>query len=89
MKTWKIVKVKYDNNVKIIKTEPNSICDFLNENPKLNEPVYLTYRRHWWIFWQRQGQLSDAGFIRLCERIAESTVPFTVEDIFILEDKTI
>lgn len=85
MKSWKIVKVSYNDKVKIIKKESKCICDFLDNDPKYNETVYLTYRRYFWFIWKRMGQLSESSFINLCKRVSESQLHFTMKDIFILK----
>jgi len=86
MKTWKIVKKIYDGNTKIIKYDKNCICDFIENEPQLNEVIYLTYRRKFIFFWERMGQLSEEGLINLCKRVSESPIHMTIEDIFILKN---
>lgn len=85
MKSWKIVKVSYNDNVKIIKKEPKCICNFLDNDPKYNETVYLTYRRYFRFFWKRIGQLSEEGYNNLCERVNNDPSGFKMEDLFILK----
>lgn len=88
MKTWKIVKVKYDGEIKLIRKNPkNRICSFLNSNPLLNEPIYLTYRVFLKWFWKREGQLSENEYQHLKDRVEHDKL-FTMEDLFLIKDKT-
>lgn len=86
-KTWKIVKVKYDGDLKIVKKETNHICSFIDTNPKLNETIYLTYRVFLKWFWKREGQLSEEDYDILTKRLDHDKL-FTMEDLFLLKDKT-
>lgn len=72
MSNWKIVKVNYVDQDKLINKLTNYYISHINSigDVHLGDPLYFCYRKHWGLFWKLRRILNQYDYNMLCENVA-------------------
>ena len=72
MSNWKIVKVNYVDQDKLIDKMTNYYISQTNSigDVHLGDPLYFCYRKKWGLFWKLCRILNQYDYNRLCENTA-------------------
>ena len=71
MNNWKIVKVNYIDQDKLIKKLTNYYISPTQDygDIHLGDPLYFCYRKKWGLFWKLRRILTQSGYNRLCNNV--------------------
>jgi len=72
MNNWKIVKVNYVDQDKLINKLTNYYISQTNNfgDVHLGDPLYFCYRKKWGLLWKLRRILNQYDYNRLCENTA-------------------
>lgn len=72
MSNWKIIKVNYVDQDKLINKLTNYYISQSNNigDVHLGDPLYFCYRKQWGLFWKLRRILNQYDYNRLCENTA-------------------